>query len=167
LLRQPLRDRDVVPGDPVAHATGPGMQEQPDPVELVHRHLDEMVPRAERAELEPPVLRVALGVELGRTCSLLQLGDARCGRRHDLVVVAPGGQRDRALDLLPEPGEVAPVEVVLRERRADGDHAAADVDADGRGDDRAERRDDRPDGRALAEVRIRHQRQVRVDERHA
>jgi|GEM_PF-6252464 len=55
-----------------------------------------------------------------------------------------------------EPLEVAPVEVVLRERRADGDHAAADVDADGRGGDGALHRDDGPDRRALAVVDVGH-----------
>ena len=57
-------------------------------------------------------------------------------------------------------------EVVGGELGADGHHPAADVHADRRRDDRALGRDDRADGRALAQVRVGHQRQVRVDERH-
>ncbi len=53
-----------------------------------------------------------------------------------------------------------------RELRADGDHAAADVDPDGGRDDRPVGRDDGPDGRTLAEVGVGHQRDVRVDEGH-
>jgi hypothetical protein len=47
------------------------------------------------------------------------------------------------------------------QRRARGDHAAADVDADRGRNDRAARRDDAADRRALAEMYIRHHRQVR------
>ena len=83
------------------------------------------------------------------------------------VVVAPGRQRDGPLDLLAQRGEVVTGQVAPRELRADGDHAAADVDPDGGGDDRAQRGDDRADGRPLAQVRIRHQGEVRVDEGHA
>jgi hypothetical protein len=61
---------------------------------------------------------------------------------------------------------VGPGQVAGAELGADGDHAAADVHADRGRDDRAERRDHRADGRALAEVGVGHQRQVRVDERH-
>jgi len=47
-----------------------------------------------------------------------------------------------------------------------GGHPAADVDADRRGHDRAQGGDDRADGGAHAEVRVGHQGQVRMDERH-
>ncbi len=47
----------------------------------------------------------------------------------------------------------------------DRDHAAADVDADRGGDDRTVGRDDRPDGRALADVGVGHERDVPLDER--
>ena len=57
-------------------------------------------------------------------------------------------------------------QVIAHQPGADGDHAAADVHPHRGGHDRAERRDHRPDGRALAQVRVRHQRQVRPDERH-
>ena len=52
------------------------------------------------------------------------------------------------------------------ELRLDGHHAAADVDAHRGRNDRAEGRDHGADGRALAQVRVRHQRQVWLDERH-
>ena len=48
---------------------------------------------------------------------------------------------------------------------AHGHHAAADVDADRGRNDRAEGRDHRADRRALAQVRVGHQRDVREDER--
>jgi hypothetical protein len=47
-----------------------------------------------------------------------------------------------------------------------GDHAAADVHPHRRRDDRADRGDHAADGRALAQVHVRHHRQVLEDERH-
>ena len=85
----------------------------------------------------------------------------------DGSVVVPGRQRDG--------GSIASRSVVRLPRAAcrsagelspDGDHAAADVHADRCRDDRAERRDHRSDRRALAVMRVGHQRQVREDERH-
>ena len=51
------------------------------------------------------------------------------------------------------------------QRRRLRHHAAADVDADGRRHDRADRRDHRADGRAHAPVHVRHHRDVAMDER--
>ena len=55
------------------------------------------------------------------------------------------------------------VDVVLR---PDRDHPAADVDPDRGGHDGAQRRDDAADRCALAQMGVRHQREVREDERH-
>ena len=57
-------------------------------------------------------------------------------------------------------------QVAVHQAGADGDHSAADVNADRGGHDRAERRDHRPDGGALSEMRVRHKCQMRPDERH-
>jgi hypothetical protein len=57
--------------------------------------------------------------------------------------------------------------IARQQRRARGHHAAADVDADGSRNDRALRRDDAADRRALAQVYIRHHRQVPIDEGHS
>ncbi len=51
--------------------------------------------------------------------------------------------------------------------RAGSDHAAADVHADGRRNDRAACRDHAADRRALAQMHVRHHREVAEDERQA
>ena len=48
--------------------------------------------------------------------------------------------------------------------RADGDHAATDVHAHGRRDDGAQRGDDGSHGGAQAQMGVRHQRQMRIDD---
>jgi hypothetical protein len=74
--------------------------------------------------------------------------------------------RHRALDRRAQRpqvvGQVLGVSVVFA-----GDHAAADVDADGGRDDRLQRRDHRADGRADAEVHVGHRRDVLEDDRQA
>lgn len=52
------------------------------------------------------------------------------------------------------------------QRGARGDHSAADIHAHRGRDDRAEGRDHATDGRALAQVYVRHHRQVLEDEGH-
>jgi hypothetical protein len=56
-------------------------------------------------------------------------------------------------------------QVAGMQRSPRGDHAAADVHANGGGDDRANGGDHAADGRALAQVHIRHHGQVLEDER--
>ena len=70
------------------------------------------------------------------------------------------GACDRAVQWLQVVGQVTRRQVQLR-----CDHAAADVDTDRRRDDRALGQNDRADGRAVAEVGVRHQRDVAGDER--
>jgi hypothetical protein len=62
--------------------------------------------------------------------------------------------------------EAHPLDVIARERGQHGLHAAPDVHADGRGDDRAVGRDDGPNSCTHAEMRVRHECNVRVDEGH-
>ena len=80
-----------------------------------------------------------------------------------VVALADAG-RDRARDRVVQRREVVG-EVGGTQVRARGDHPAADVDADCGRHDRAVRRDHRADGRADPDVRVGHQRHVRVDER--
>ena len=95
----------------------------------------------------------------------LQRLDASRRRRREALVHAARRQRDRLLDGLPQRRQrPPPADLLRRPLRADGDHAAADVHADGGGDDRAQRRDDAADRRALAQVGVGHEGQVRVDE---
>ena len=107
-------------------------------------------------------------VEPGRRRRGLQRLDASRGRRREALVHAARRQRDRPLDRLAaaSPATLAAAHLLRRPLRADGDHAAADVHADGGRDDRAQRRDDGADRRALAQVGVGHEGQVRVDERH-
>ena len=83
----------------------------------------------------------------------------------DRAVRGTGVERDGPLDRLAHRLAVAG-QVAGGVLGAHGDHAAADVHADGGRDDRTEGRDDRPDGGTQAEVCVGHQRDVRVDERH-
>jgi hypothetical protein len=86
----------------------------------------------------------------------------------DSGVVLAGRQRERVLDGHPEVSQAAETPDILdAELRAHRDHAAADINANARGHDGAKRRNDRSDGGAEPEVGVRHQRQVRVDKRHA
>jgi hypothetical protein len=79
------------------------------------------------------------------------------------VALADSG-RDDSGDVPMELREVV-TEDLGGERQLGGDHAAADVDPDGGGDDRPAGRDDRADGRAHPPVGVGHQCQVALDER--
>jgi len=163
-LRELAGDRDVALRDPVADAPRAGVQEQPDPVRLVGGDLDEVVAGTQRPELQRPVRdgrrRVeARGGRLGR-----EDVDAPLGGGGQSVVAPTGRQRHGPLEGRAQHGAVEAVEVADRELRADGDHAAADVDAHGGGHERPERGDDGADGGALAQVGVGNQGEVGVDE---
>ena len=125
--------------------------------------LDEVVAPAERPELHaglvPSVgyrgveLVEALpeGVPTGRGVrgEVPQLADV------DRGAVRAEPHRDRLLDLRPQRAE-AVGQVCGDERRADGGHAAPDVDADGCRADRVPHRDDGTDRGPLAVVDVRH-----------
>jgi hypothetical protein len=134
------------------------VQEQPDLIGFIEADLDEVVARPEAAELQPPVAR-DLVCALGGLALLQRLDPALRLLVVDRLVVDAGRQRDRALDRLPQRCEVTSSANVLGgELGADRDHAAADVHADRRRDDRSQRRNNGANRRALAQVRIRHQR---------
>lgn len=75
--------------------------------------------------------------------------------RVDRLVVRVEPDGDRRLDARADRPEVVG-EVLGRERRADADHAAADVDADRVGRHGVAHGDDRADGRTLAQVDVGH-----------
>jgi hypothetical protein len=166
LLGQTTCLADVVLGDHVAHAAGTGVQEQPDRAVLVAGDFDEVVPGSQGTQLVTPVTHVVGRVETRLCGELLEVSDPRLGRGDDRPVVLPGGLRDGSFDRLPQRCQIAAGELCHGELGAHGDHPAADVHADGSRHDRTEGRDDRADGRALAQVGIGHECQVREDEGH-
>ncbi len=136
------------------------MQHQPDRARRVQAELQEVVARAERAQLRhrplaPPVhLRRDLveprpEVVPARHRVAVQLG------RVDRLGVRGAADRDRLLDPVTQPGQVVR-QVAGRERGPDRAHPAADVDADGGRADRAPHRDHGADGGALAQVHVGH-----------
>ena len=168
LLHQLLRRLDMELGHLVADAPAAGVEEGPDPVVLVQHHLDEVVSGPQGAELPAPV-PVPLLVEVepaGLFGHGLELGYAWRGGLSHLLVVLPGRQGHLLLDVFPDPGEVMG-EVRPGEGCLDRDHAAADVDADGGGYDGPFGGDAGADGRAEAEVAVRHDGHMAEDERHA
>lgn len=144
---------------PIAAA---GVQHQPDLAGLVGRELDEVVAATERAHL---LLRLALAVldvvvQLteaapeavpAREPAVVELEPVHVGRR--LV----GGEADRDRLLY---GEAQRAQVVRQVGRGQAGahrlHAAADVDADRGRRDSVAHRDDRADGRAVAQVDVGH-----------
>jgi 5'(3')-deoxyribonucleotidase len=84
-----------------------------------------------------------------------EISDEPGGRAHDWKQ-AESMIRDRYHRWRSEEGRSART----TELRPKGDHAAANVHSDGGRDDRSQRRGDRADGGALAQVRVGHQRQV-------
>ena len=149
-------------GELVADATAARVQHDPHATTLVDAELEEVVPRAERPELLRGAVSL-LGGELGRRLVLGQ-PTVRVARRP--VVAAPHTRGDRVLD--PAEQRLERVgELVLRHVELGGDHAAPDVDADGRRDHGARRRDHGADRRALPDVRIGHEGHVTLDDRQA
>ena len=160
------RDPDVVLGDLVADAAGAGVQEQPDRPVLVARHLEEVVARAQGAELVAPGAGVGRGPQVDLVGQLGEPVDALLGvAAPDPLVGRAGRQRDGVRD---HPAHARPVlrQVVGVQLGAHRDHAAADVDADRGRHDRAVGGDDRPDGRAEPQVGVGHEGHVRADEGH-
>ena len=161
LLRDRLRAPDVEVADLVADAARAGVQRRPHRVRFVGRELDEVVAAAERAELQLPVRIDRAVVARGERLELL---DAPRGAVAERSVVVAGAHRNAPLDARANRRRVG--DVVARQRRLDGDHPAADVDADRRRDDRALCGQHRTDRRAFAVVAVGHHRDVLEDERH-
>src|SRR5579872_7577 len=164
-----LRDLDVPDCEFVTDAARSGVREKPHAVLLVKADFDEVVPRPEAAELEPPVRGDLLGA-VGAVARLQGGDQARKAEPvADLVVVLACRQRDGFLDRLPQAAErrrIGPSQVLAGQLRTGSHHPAADIDSDSSGHDRAQGRDDRADRRALAEMAVAHQRHVRPHERH-
>ena len=145
------------------------MQEQPHPVVLVEGHLDEVVARAERAQLQPPVRRVRRRVEAGRlglAGQLLELGDPRCARGVDRAgwprrPTAGSRARSPPAAARRSAGAVGGVNCVRTAIMPQpmSTPTAAGMIAPSVGMTE-------PTVAPLPEVGVRHQRQVRVDERH-
>jgi len=153
-----------VGADFVADAARPRVQRQPDGALRILGQLDEVIAAAERAECEAPVLVVLIGVEALGQGERFEAANPRRGCRSELRVVLAGAHRNAPLDALADAPQVW--DVVAPQRRAHGDHAAADVDTHRRGNDRAIGRQHRADRRALAVMAIRHYRDVLEHEGH-
>src|SRR5699024_11546229 len=151
-----LGDADVLLRDLVAHSTGAGMQEAPDPAHFVDTQLNEVVAAAQGAELLAPFRGVSEvhPIAFGMLCQFRDaLGSVV---QVDLLVVVSWRERDRTLQLVTQGDEVQVGDVFFRVRGAGGDHTAADVHADSRRDDRPFGGDDGADSASHAEVCIRH-----------
>ncbi len=164
------RQLDEVRPDAIADAARPAVQHEPHDVGLVETHLDEVVAAAERPQVRDVIGardlwmlghdRVEAGLELGPRVALRH-------RRlvpRSAVAAAPGQpMRHRALD-----GRAHSVQVVGQVGRPEagphGHHAAADIDTDRRGNDRAQRRNHAADRRADAVVHVGHRGHPLVDE---
>jgi hypothetical protein len=173
-LHLPLGEGDEVRADAVTDPARARVQHDPHLLALVEADLDEVVAGAERAEVHDRVRlldrRVLRGdaVEAG-----LEARPDRADRLRRLVpralvaaVVDGAAVRHGALDRRAQRREVVG-QVAGLEAGLDRHHAAADVDADRRGDDRAHGRDDAADRRAHAPVHVGHRGDPAVDEGHA
>src|SRR5262249_11027460 len=160
---------DEVGADRVADAAAAGVEHGPDVARLVGADLDEVVAAAQSAHPAHPVLRAGESrLELRMPPEdALQAAPERFRRLVEraafLVLIAPDGNVAR--DLIEQPLEAALVEIIGRERRPRGDHAATDIHADGRGNDRTVRSDDRAHRRADARMNVGHRRDVMMHDR--
>ncbi len=165
-LAQVLGDLDVILRELVSDTAASRVQEQPDAVAFIECHLDEVVTRAQRSELKPPVVLelVVEGQAIARHC--LEFCDADFRRVAQRLVVDTCRERNGAFDAVAKYAQVAALKVACVELGFDRDHSAADIDSDGGGHDCAFRRNDRTHRRSRTEVRIRHQCQMWTDKRH-
>ena len=141
------------------------MEEGPNPVLLVQHQLDKVVARPQGAKLPAPIL-IALVVELqpaNLRCPCLQLLHPGPGGLFDRGIVASGGQGYLLLNGLSDFRQVLR-QVGFAQVGSDGNHAAADVHANGGGDDGPVGGDAGADSGAQAEVAVGHDRYVLMDE---
>ncbi len=164
---------DEVGPEPVADAPRARVQHHPDIVGFVEAQLDEVVARAQRAQVAETARVGGLGV-LGHdgVVAVLQASPLFSGRRGGLdlpgaLVVAPAvvgpAMRHGGLDVRADAEQVVG-QVLGADRGAHRHHAAADVDAHGGRDDRPQGGNDRTDRRAHPPVHVGHDRHVLVDE---
>ena len=144
-------------GELIPAPTRPGVQQDPDAL-LVDRQLDEVVARAQRAELS----RRSVGVGQGLRRRMFR----ELRARHRRLAVPVSESRGHAASHAIHPPVQAPVgQLVDPQIEPTGGHAAPDVDADRRRDHRGLGRDHGPDRRAHAEVGVGHQGDVARDDR--
>ncbi|MNF90879.1 hypothetical protein D3C84_734650 [compost metagenome] len=163
---------DELGADGITDPARAAVQHEPDAVGLVQADLDEMVAGAQGAEvvaivglLQPRVFGGDRLEAPGQRAPGL-VGGVRHVVPGALVVPAEGlAVWHRALD-----GATQAMEIVRQvggpQGGEGGDHAAADVHTHRGGDDGAYRGDHAADGRALAQMHVRHHRQVLEDEGH-
>ncbi|MNQ49631.1 hypothetical protein D3C85_635450 [compost metagenome] len=167
-LRVLLREFDEVRADGVAHATRTRVQHEPHGARFVEAHLDEVVAGTQRSQVlvvvRVPDARVVLADQLELVHQLRPGGVGFVGRGFPRTLVAAHalgvasvrhGLLDRRTQRAQVVGQVACVE-----RGLAGHHSAADVHADGGGDDGLEGRDHRAHGRTDAVVHVGHGRDV-------
>ena len=148
------------------------LQHEPHVVRFVDAHFDEVIAGAERAEMRVVVrlfqLRILvddpLEARLQRLPRFGHGGRRAVAPRARIAAARRAAVRHRAFDRAAQPRERIR-QVGCRQRRARGHHPAADVDADRGRNDRALGRNHAAD-RRLAEVDVRHHRDVAEDERH-
>jgi hypothetical protein len=170
-----LRQFDERAANGVADAARPGVQHQPHALGLIEAHLDEVIAGAQRTQVLVVVgalqARVFLNEALEARQQYRPVRVDPIRRVLPTAFVTPAatdrapvryGALDGTAQAMQIVGQVGGVQ-----RRARGDHPAADVHAHRRRDDRAARRDDAAYRRALAEMYIRHHRQMAEDERQA
>ena len=158
-LVQAPGDLRVQRGELVPAPTRPGVQQDPDDALLVDGQLDEVVARAQRAELG----RRSIGV-----CQRLRrrmFGEPLERVRRRLAVPVSESRGHAASHAIDPPVQAPVRQLVDPQIEPTGGHAAPDVDADRRRDHRGLGRDHRPDRRAHAEVGVGHEGDVARDDR--
>jgi hypothetical protein len=146
----------------VADATRTRVQHHPHAAAFVDAHLEEVVARAEGAELLGH-LHGLLVCELGRR---LVLREPHVRVASSNVVTLTHTGRDRLGDPTEQRLEVIG-QPVLGDVELGGDHPTTDVDTHGRGNDGAPGRDHGTDGCADADVRIGHECDMALHDRQA
>ena len=165
LLARPL---DEVAADQIPGAARTRVQHRPHRIFLVETDFDEVVAAAERTDLLVELVGADLampGLDRVQPFDQPRLRDARFDAVRQLAVVAAlavaNGHAafDRVAQLRQRVGKI-----LRPQRGAHCGHAAADVHADRRRDDRAAGRDHRSHGRALAQMYVGHHRDPGSDE---
>ena len=160
--------------DGVADAARARVQHEPDAIGFVETHFDEVIAGAQRTEVLAVVgfLQARIPLRNAFECRQ-QIGPLSiCSLRGivpgALVAAAAGRAAPVWHGMLDGAAQASETvrQVGTAQAGTGGDHAATDIHAHGSGNDGALRRDDAADGRALAQVHVRHDGKVAVDEGH-
>src|SRR6185369_11811022 len=157
------RSRNMTLGKFFADVSRTRMQHQPDVVLSIKANLDKVVSSAESSELDH---RFSLAVLNFRMQIVERFPTVPTRGLIDRFLVGVKSNRDRTLDLVAKLCHLT-VENSARERRLDGHHSAADVDADRCGNNGVLGCDDRSDHRTFSEMRVWHQSDVLVNTRQS